>query len=467
MMLTIFLILIFYVVIGSVLPFLKQPKISETERNSFNLSDYYAESDNTTERAYIILNNGEALKERLRMIHHAEERIIISTYKFTADLTGKAILAALLVAANRGIKIQIIIDGISMMSILTQYQYFYALLQSNNVDIRIYNPISLIRPWSIMGRLHDKYMIIDNSLFTLGGRNIESRFMGYKTETPTFDWDVLIYNPKVNIGQGLHQLSTYFNSIWGLPTTKKLPSWQWLINKKAVNTAQEILINEYKNILRDYPTWFKTTDYLAKTTAVRNLQLITNPIKPRTKSPLAFYKISQLMSVAQHEVRFHTPYLIANNFMYDILTQIVNSTPKITVMTNSIENNINLFGAMDYLHNKSRILKTGIDILEYDTGNSYHGKVFVIDNNLSALGSFNWDLRSTYINTELMLVINGEEFNQQMRQTMAYYENKALIVLDEKKYEDSAPSQPQQLNPKKRFFMRTIWFFARIIKFLM
>ncbi|MCC8104096.1 MAG: hypothetical protein LIP11_18205 [Clostridiales bacterium] len=49
------------------------------------------------------------------------------------------------------------------------------------------------------------------------------------------------------------------------------------------------------------------------------------------------------------------------------------------MMTNSVANDGNLFGASDYDLNKVEILETGVEILEYDGGISYHGKCFVID----------------------------------------------------------------------------------------
>ncbi len=71
-----------------------------------------------------------------------------------------------------------------------------------------------------------------------------------------------------------------------------------------------------------------------------------------------------------------------------------------------------------------------MQILEYDGGISYHGKCFVIDDRLSGIGSFNWDIRSTYLDTELMLVIDSEELNRQLREEMQRYEDDALRVID-------------------------------------
>ena len=57
-------------------------------------------------------------------------------------------------------------------------------------------------------------------------------------------------------------------------------------------------------------------------------------------------------------------------------------------------------GAMDYRRNRGKIIDTGVQIMEYDDGVSYHGKCFTIDGRLTGIGSFNWDMRSAYLDTD-------------------------------------------------------------------
>ena len=91
-------------------------------------------------------------------------------------------------------------------------------------------------------------------------------------------------------------------------------------------------------------------------------------------------------------------------------------------MTNSAANNGNPFGSADYAVNRDKIVDTGIDIWEYEGGFSYHGKSILIDDNLSVIGSFNMDMRSAYLDTELMLVIRSSEINKQLEEGMMTYE---------------------------------------------
>ena len=77
---------------------------------NFDLADYTG-TRQEGERAKIISDNGEALGERIRLISQAKEEIMLSTFEFDADTSGKQVLAALIDAADRGVKVKILVDG--------------------------------------------------------------------------------------------------------------------------------------------------------------------------------------------------------------------------------------------------------------------------------------------------------------------------------------------------------------------
>jgi len=460
------IVLMVYIIIGAVFPFINQPVISKETKYSIYKSQYTGDGI-TSERAYILSDNGEALEERIRMIAQAEKRIILSTFEFRTDESGKKILAALLAAAERGVQIQLLVDGVSELTNVKGNEYFYALSDLQNTEIRIYNPVSLLRPWSLMGRLHDKYLIADDNLYILGGRNTYDYFLGNQEGYKNYDWDVLVYNKETVQGESMKQLLAYFTGIWNLPECKKFNNNIKIWKKDSVKQATEELITIYKNMQQEYPEWFQTIDYYGKTEPVNHIQLISNPTTPYAKEPIVFYKITQLMQNAKEEVIFHTPYIICNDWMLGEITKVSKAVPKVTMLTNSVANNGNPFGAMDYQNNKGKILDTGIQILEYDGGISYHGKCFVIDHNLSAIGSFNWDMRSTYIDTELMLVIDSEAINKNLREAMGVYEEKSLTVTGKDDYIIPDGMVPQKISAKRENRIRILKIFGKAFRFLM
>ena len=74
-------------------------------------------------------------------------------------------------------KIQILVDGVSGAVRMEGRELFYALSSHPNVEIRIYNPLNLLTPWKLMGRMHDKYVIVDEKAYLLGGRNTLSEII--------------------------------------------------------------------------------------------------------------------------------------------------------------------------------------------------------------------------------------------------------------------------------------------------
>ena len=217
-------------------------------------------------------------------------------------------------------------------------------------------------------------------------------------------------------------------------------------------------------MLTEHPEWFSDIDYKKITTSADKITLISNPTGIYPKEPIVFYTITELMKNARQSVSFHTPYILCNDWMTERLTEICKKVPEVRMMTNSIANNGNPFGAMDYRANKSKLLDTGIQILEYDGGISYHGKCFIIDNRLSAIGSFNWDMRSAYLDTELMLVIDSEKLSQQIHETESDYMEKSKEVLANGQETEGAKYQGKVLNRKKKLLHRL---FQSAVNFLL
>ncbi len=423
------IIIVLYIVLGALLPFVCQPEVSESTEENFDSSVFYSDEE-SGERAAVISQNNEALEERIRLISQAEERVILSTFEIDADDSGKMIMAALTEAADRGVNVCLIVDGLPYLTAMWGNPYFLALAQTENVEIRVYNQVYFWEPWTFMCRLHDKYLIVDDLGYILGGRNTYDFFLGETEGRKNYDWDVLVYSENADTDSSLDQVLDYFYSVWDLPVCRTMAAGHFMKNNPSVVAAEEELRQVYKEMSEQHPDWLEPVDYEEVTVPVNHIELVSNPTQIFAKEPVVFYTITELMSEAEESVTFHTPYIICNGWMLERLELICSEVDSVTMMTNSVANNGNLFGASDYDKNKETILETGVQILEYDGGISYHGKCFVIDDRLSGIGSFNWDIRSTYLDTELMLVIDSEELNRQLREEMQRYEDDALRVID-------------------------------------
>lgn len=447
-------------------PYVKQPEITEETKKQFHVEKFYGEHP-SGERAKILPKNGEALEERIRMISQAKEEIILSSYAMKADISGKQVLAALLDAADRGVKISIVTDGVPYVTSIWGNPYFLALAAQENVEIKIYNPLRFWQPWKLMGRLHDKYLVIDQSMYILGGRNTYDFFLGDQPGYKNYDWDMLVCVPEDRKDTSLQQVRAYFESVWELSDCKKYGEsfiWKW---NPSVKSAEEELRSRYKELAEEHPDWLTAKDYTEETVEVKKMTLLSNPIHVYAKEPVVYYEMTELMKQADSKVLFHTPYIICNDWMMEQLTEVCEGEREVRMMTNSVANNGNPFGAMDYQRNRGKIIDTGVQIMEYDGGVSYHGKCFTIDDRLTGIGSFNWDMRSAYLDTELMLVADSEELTAQMNQAMAEYEEKSLKVVDENSYDLKEGQEPEKLSDKKAFRIKVLDLFASWARFLM
>ena len=164
-----------YVLIGAIAPFTVQPEVSAATQAAFHAGDYYGHGTGP-DRARVVDDNQEALELRLQMIFHARKRVVLSTFDFRDDEAGLDMLAALLDAADRGVEVEIFADGFNSVVQMKGNAFFYALSSHPNAKILIYNQINPLTPWNLMGRMHDKYLIVDDTVLPTITQRIKDMF---------------------------------------------------------------------------------------------------------------------------------------------------------------------------------------------------------------------------------------------------------------------------------------------------
>ena len=137
--------------------------------------------------------------------------------------------------------------------------------------------------------------------------------------------------------------------------------------------------------------------------------------------------------------------------MYDVL-QGISDHAKLQIVLNAVEKGSNPWGCTDYLNQKKKILETGADVYELMNDYPVHTKAVLINDRLSVVGSYNLDMRSTYLDTELMLVIDSEKLSQQIHETESDYMEKSKEVLANGQETEGAKYQGKVLNRKKKLY---------------
>lgn len=395
------------------------------------------------ERILCIDDNQEALIWRLRIIEAAREEIVLSTFDFREDNSGQDIMAALHHAAERGVKIRILVDGIPGTFYLGRSRPFHALASHPNIEIQIYNPINLFTPWEFNYRMHDKYLMADNMVYILGGRNTNDLFLGEYQEEYNADRDILVW-PGEN-GSSIGALKEYFTEIWSL-SCNKLLTYQ----REDYKAEEEKLRKHYGKLLRDYPEAFCEVDWQEETLETRSIFLLSNSIKPENKEPELWEQLCQLMGQGK-QIVIETPYIICDDAMYQDLTGLCDGGRQIQIVVNAVESGANPFGCTDYLNQKDNILHTGSEIYELINGQSLHTKTILIDDTVSVIGSYNLDMRSTYLDTELMLMIDCPELNAMLRETVAAEMNMSRHIMPDGAEEQGIHFQAVEMPFIRRF----------------
>lgn len=443
-------LIILYLVAGLAVPFVSQKRISDEYMSSIDTSSFYS-NETGVDRARIIDDNDEAFDERIRLIASAKERIILSTFDIRSDAKGKVILSALLDASERGVDIKIFVDGYNAFNVMEGNPYFYALSSRDNIEIIIYNKLNPLTPWTSMGRMHDKYLIADDMAYILGGRNTFNRYLRTTDGSFTYDRDVLVYNTEGSSSKdsSLYQIEAYFNEISNQSCCSLFHDSPGNADRTCVKKAADDLHRTYENIKLTRPELFEPYDYAANTFETDRITLVTNPTQIYAKEPVCFHTMIELMKDAD-SVKIHTPYIVCNDDMLEAFTELADVTDT-SIMFNSSANGDNYFACSDYYYYKQDIVDTGMNILEYEGAASYHGKSIAVDDDISVIGSLNMDIRSVYIDTELMLVIDSEKINADLRESMEAYEQSALIVDDEGNYSPENGNIPMEYTDTRMF----------------
>ena len=131
-------------------------------------------------------------------------------------------------AAEKGVEIKLLIDGIYQQLFLNGSKEFQALASRENVEIGVYNPVSPVGLFKLNYRMHDKYVIVDDKMYLLGGRNSNDIFLGDYTSDINVDRDILVCDTTNGKGESLQEPVSYTHLLMDLrwrshyPTTHPL-----------------------------------------------------------------------------------------------------------------------------------------------------------------------------------------------------------------------------------------------------
>lgn len=327
-------------------------------------------------------------------------------------------------------------------------------LVKERTDLKV---ISMVRPRGggfcytalEQARLHDKYLIIDNSMYMLGGRNTMELFLGDYSPEKNVDRELFVYETKQpDENASISQLRRYFETVWALPDSR-----EYVCRKKtsSVEQADKELRERYEYLRETYSEAYTDWDFTALTMETNRISLLSNPIETENKEPLLWYSLQQLMQEAD-QVTMYTPYIICGKEMYQGLEELKNRGVSVEMITNDVASGANPWGCTDYLNQKEKIWDTGVKVYELMGEYSSHTKAVLLDSRMSLVGSYNFDMRSTYQDTELMLAVDCPELNRIIRQEAERDKAKSKIMGANGEYQYGEGYVPREMSPGKKIF---------------
>lgn len=393
-----------------------------------------------------LLNTGdEAMQWRLRLIDSASQSLDLQTFLWKDDRTGLKILRRIYEAADRGVRVRILLDDTFTAN---HDEAIWEIDHHPNIEFRVYNPFArrsnsiAIRQLLNLGdfsrvdhRMHNKLMVVDNTAAIVGGRNLADEYFGAHDAANFRDLEVLTAGPAV---QSLsRQFDEYWNSDWSFPAAS-------LVSKPPSMSPQEfetwILATAERGLNEDSTA--REQAWIQTATAGVAGEVLVFADRPAAESPAAADELpTQLaeelitwMEMANDELILVSAYLIPTATLEQAIEQAESRGVRVRILTNSLRSNNHIAAHSAYRHHVKRLVGHGAEVHEVrvfakDRGiymespvvNKHlglHSKMVLIDDHLSYIGSANLDPRSLRLNTEMGLLIKSREFNRLVREVV-------------------------------------------------
>ena len=382
----------------------------------------------------------DAFTSRLLMIDSASVSIDLQYYLYHDDETGKLLTLHLYNAAERGVRVRLLVDDMTTkgrdLGILN-------LAAHPNISIRIFNPaddrtfrnIAFLNNFSRLNhRMHNKSLTIDNLVSVVGGRNIGDEYYSANHNVEFGDFDVLM------VGKVVEQVSEQFDLYWNSSQVRP-------IEQLFVRTSNQPAADEIQQYFRDYHQSVLDHPYVLRLAQSQFLYQMLNhqlswfwsdaeliydmPNKlNQLDEPILLDDLNLFFQKTNDEMVMLSPYFVPTEKGADALIAAVKQGKKVTIITNSLAATDVLAVHAGYIHYRERLVKGGVTIYEMkahpandktkakkstlagSSRSSLHAKMIAIDKQHLFVGSFNFDPRSAWLNTEMGVIIENPELTQ-------------------------------------------------------
>jgi putative cardiolipin synthase len=411
------------------------------------------------------LRTGEdAFMARLKLIKVAERSIDVQYYIWHDDLTGGVVYNRLLGAADRGVRVRLLLDD---MDTSGKDEMLRMIDSHPNVEVRLFNPFidrdhrvgDLITDTvRINHRMHNKTLTADNQATIFGGRNIGDEYFAATESVGFGDLDAL------GVGPIAKEVSAQFDLYWNSDMVYPLAAFDWKesLSKEAIARFRsdsdamiaEAMDGRYVEILSQL--------YSGRVESIAQVPFIWSPgvlvfdhpekleNEEMSMDTHLAPKLKEGFARSTRDLIIVSPYFVPGKVFTRYLVETVERGVRVRILTNSLQANDVALVHAGYMRYRKDLISGGIELYEFKADaakerneeksridvskSSLHAKFFVFDEDFLFIGSFNLDPRSILINTELGVFYRSPKEAKALSET---FDSNALrfayrVELDEK-----------------------------------
>lgn len=406
---------------------------------------------------YVLEEGDAAMISRAWLTEYAEKTIDIQYFIFSADNVGLIATDFLLRAADRGVKVRILVDDIMVEADADE---LLALDAHPNLEIKIYNPTAnvgknLVTKLYSMAtdfkgfnqRMHNKTFIVDGKVVITGGRNIADEYFDYDHEYNFRDRDLLM------IGKSCKEVQSSFDQFWSHKLAVSISDIEEMDKDEMNAEAKYAYLHQYacnpenfwpqvRKRMAEIPQYFKAIQESGELVWLNDISFVSDlPGKNAVDGELdgggkSTDTLAALIARAKKSIIIQSPYLITTEESRKLFADAVKRGVEVKILTNSMASTDNLEAFSGYQRDREDLLATGVHVFEFKpdaavrkkllTGDlnkdslhypifGLHAKTMLIDDEISVIGTFNFDPRSENLNTECITIITSKEVASRLK----------------------------------------------------
>ena len=393
----------------------------------------------------LLANGRDAFAARVRLAEAAERSLDVQSYIWKNDLTGTLLLDALRCAADRGVRVRLLLDDNGTRGL---DDVIRVLVAHRNIEVRLFNPFTT-RGWRglefafefarLNRRMHNKSFTADNQVTIVGGRNVGDAYFSAGSGLLFVDLDVAAIGPVV--ADVSRDFDAYWASASAYPAQRLVaaapPQLIATVAAEADRVERSPEAAAYAEAVTQQPLVQQMIAHDVPLEWAFTHLVSDDPAKGQgdaEEDTFLWARLQRIMKPPTSELMVISAYFVPGEAGVRYLAGLARAGVKVSVVTNSLEATDVPAVHSGYAKWRPSLLAAGVELWETklaaspvpvrprrligSSGSSLHSKTFEIDREQVFIGSFNVDPRSRRLNTELGFLIESPRMATALSQAL-------------------------------------------------